>query len=155
MLFSSDKWPKPEAEVFQDVAVSKYGIPKNKIILETEATNTGENVKFSYEVLKSLNLLRDIKKLILVQMPHMERRVLATFMKQWPESTDNLSVVVTSPEIEMTDYPDADVGTMRDIITQTLGSLYRIKFYPKKGYQIEQDIPEEIWNCYLALKEKF
>ncbi|XP_061198194.1 uncharacterized protein SCO4629-like [Saccostrea echinata] len=50
------KWKKSEAEIFKDRAIS-LGVNKNKILLEPKATNTGENVSFSYNILKQRNLL--------------------------------------------------------------------------------------------------
>merc|ERR1719272_1883059 len=43
-------WTKPEAEVFAEEAV-KFGVPREKIIVEPCATNTGENVKLSRHLL--------------------------------------------------------------------------------------------------------
>jgi len=31
------------------------------------------------------------------------------------------------------------------------GDLQRIREYPKSGYQIEQEIPDEIWNAFEQL----
>lgn len=44
-------WTRPEAEVFLDVAL-RMGVPRGRILLETEATNTGENIRFSHRVLR-------------------------------------------------------------------------------------------------------
>lgn len=32
-----------------------------------------------------------------------------------------------------------------------LGDLQRIKVYPAKGFQIEQHIPDEVWQSYEKL----
>jgi hypothetical protein len=32
-----------------------------------------------------------------------------------------------------------------------LGDLQRIKLYPEKGFQIYQEIPEDIWESYEKL----
>ncbi|XP_034151987.1 uncharacterized protein SCO4629-like [Esox lucius] len=48
-------WTRPEADVFLDVAL-KMGVPRENILLETEATNTGENIRFSYRLLKENNI---------------------------------------------------------------------------------------------------
>lgn len=123
------------------------GVMEEKILLEEEATNTGENIVFSYDVLKGRGLLDSISTITLVQMPFMERRTYATFQKQWPGEMNRLSrVVVTSPNIELSSYPNADVGNIDDIIGMMIGCLDRIKNYPKLGYQIEQNIPEEVLN---------
>ncbi|OWF48810.1 uncharacterized protein LOC110452600 [Mizuhopecten yessoensis] len=157
LMFSGDKgvltigkWDKTEAEVFCDVAL-KMGVPREKIILETEATNTGKNVSFSYKVLQKLNLLKTLHSYILIQMPHMERRVYATFMKQWPGDATSLDVTVSSPSIPMLEYPNDHVGSLHDMVTVLVGSFYRVKIYPDVGFQIEQHIPEQAWLCYEKL----
>ena len=40
-----------EADLFKDIAV-KMGVPEDRIMVENQATNTGENVRFSYRVKK-------------------------------------------------------------------------------------------------------
>lgn len=47
-------WSRPEADVFLDVAL-RMGVPRGNILLETEATNTGENIRF-YRLLKENNI---------------------------------------------------------------------------------------------------
>lgn len=44
-------WAVPEAELFAEAAI-KAGVPENCILIENKSTNTGENVRFSREVLK-------------------------------------------------------------------------------------------------------
>lgn len=141
---------KTESEVFRDVAV-KLGVPTEKIILENGATNTGENITMSYEALQERGI--PAVDLILVQMPHMERRTYATFMKQWPPGTNGINVALTSPNIPLRRYPNKDVGSISDVISVMLGCMHRIKHYPKKGYQIAQTIPCNVWNSYIWLSE--
>ena len=49
----STGWDKPEAEVFADIAMQNK-IPKEKILLENKANNTGENIHFSKQFGASL-----------------------------------------------------------------------------------------------------
>lgn len=150
MIYVTGKWRKTEAEVFRDIALAK-GVPENRIILELQATNTGENVTFSHAMLKTNNLVDNLRSLILVQMPHMERRVYATFMQQWPGNAVTLNVSVTSPSVPLRKYPNPDVGSLRSVITVLMGCMYRIKTYPELGFQVYQHIPQEVWNSYLHL----
>lgn len=76
----------------------------------------------------------------------MERRTYATFQKQWPGKT----VCVTSPQMEMVDYPDADVP-METVINIMTGDLQRIRFYAEKGFQIYQEIPDAVWMAFERL----
>ncbi|XP_076325562.1 uncharacterized protein SCO4629-like [Tachypleus tridentatus] len=142
------KWTRSEAEEFRDIVV-QMGVPDNRIILEREATNTGENVKYSYEVMRQRGL--NPKKIILIQMPYMERRTYATFMKQWPGDITTLQVSVSSPPIEFRHYPNSKVGTFRYLIAALLGMLERIRTYPRKGWQITQVIPNNVMSAFWNL----
>lgn len=134
---------KPEARMFADIALKK-GVPQNKIILEERSTNTGENVLFVKKIIEELKL--PIHSFVLVQKPYMERRTLATFRKQWPDAT----CVVTSPNVSYEEYA-ADEHYKGRWIDLMVGDLQRIKEYPALGFQIHQDIPEEVWAAYERL----
>lgn len=149
--FTKGKWTRPEAEVFRDIAVD-MGVPNDRIIMETKATNTGENIRYSYDILLQRQL--NPKSIILVQMPFMERRIYATFMKQWPGDSSTLHVQVTSPAISLVDYSNEQVGSLQEIISILIGCLQRIRHYPKKGFQIYQHIPKEVWEAYKVLRER-
>lgn len=149
------RFTKPEAEVFADIARAK-GVPEEAIIVEPRSTNTGENVRFTHDLLSQRGLLEGegrIRTFILVQKPYMERRTYATFMKQWPgiDRTDvgddmRVKFSVTSPQLEFSEYPDE--GNPWDLVTNIMvGDLIRIRDYPAKGYQIEQTIPGDIWEA--------
>lgn len=139
----TERWDKTEAERFSEVALSK-GVNPEYILLETESTNSGENVLFSRKLLKDKGL--SPRKIIFVQKPYMERRLFANLKKRWSE----VEIIVTSPEISYEDYPNEDISKEK-MINVMVGDLQRIKEYPKLGYQIEQDIPEDVWEAYLKL----
>ena len=73
-------------------------------------------------------------------------RTYATFMKQWP--VHDVTAVVTSPSIELTDYHNT-----KEIIDTMVGDLQRIIEYPKLGYQIHQEVPEDVLRAFEHLKE--
>lgn len=129
---------KPEAEVFADVALER-GVPREQIVMEKESTNTGENVRFTHKLLKSRGL--SPRRLILVQSSYMERRTYATFKKQWPDAHVEFSV--TSPQLTFDEYPCETVSKGL-FVTLLVETLLRIKDYPERGFQITQDIPDEV-----------
>jgi len=138
-------WNIPEADKFTEVAIKK-GIHKEKIIPENKATNTGENLTFSHELLKRKGI--NYNKIILVQKPFMLRRTYATFAKQWPG--EKADIILSSPPISFHDYPSEDLP--KDMLINTMvGDLQRIKIYPEKGFQIYQEISEEVWEAYEKL----
>ena len=140
-------WNEPEAERFARIAMG-MNVPREQILIEPNSTNTGENVRFTKQLLAERGI--DPESFIVVQKPYMERRSYATFRQIWPEK----QVLVTSPQVTFADYlaqythsslsPDDVVGIM-------VGDLQRIRIYPELGYQIAQEIPEEVWNAYEQL----
>ena len=140
---TKDIFSRPEAEIFADIAVER-GVPREKIVVENKSTNTGENITFTKNLLAERGLA--INSFILVQKPYMERRAYATFKKQWPEK----DFVVTSPPIAFEDYPNEKLS--KDLIISIMvGDLQRIKIYPEKGFQIYQEIPNNVWQAYEKL----
>lgn len=136
---TKDIFDKPEAEIFKETLV-KGGVPESKIIVESKATNTGENVRYVYDLLKSLN--KDFHSFILVQKPYMERRTFATFRKLWPDGSTIFSV--TSPQLSYEKYMNDSVIDKDFVISVMVGDLQRIREYPKLGFQIKQVIPENV-----------
>ncbi len=144
--FTRDNWDKPEAERFADLAI-KLGVSPGVIIKENRSANTGENIKFTKELIKKQG--HDFKSFILIQKPYMERRTWATFKKQWPEA----NIKVSSPQISFEDYPTDDIP-MNMVINIMVGDLQRIKVYPEKGYQVKQEVPDDIEFAYNELIKK-
>lgn len=134
-----------EAYAFAAIAID-MGVPKTAVIIESKSTNTGENVQFTRDLLEQKGM--NPQRFILVQKPFMERRTYATFMKQWPDKT--VQVTVTSPPICFDDYPN-DQLSYSDVINVMVGDLQRIKVYPLYGFSIEQTIPTEVSLAYEAL----
>jgi uncharacterized SAM-binding protein YcdF (DUF218 family) len=140
-------WSDPEANRFARIAV-EMGVPEDRILIENRSTNTGENVAFTRELLRSRGL--DPASFILVQKPYMERRTFATFSQVWPGK----SMRVTSPQISMDDYLTRyshESLSADDVISIMVGDLQRIREYPKRGFQIPQEIPDDVWQAYGEL----
>jgi uncharacterized SAM-binding protein YcdF (DUF218 family) len=140
-------WQEPEAEKFAAIAV-QMGVPENQVLVENKSTNTGENVLFTKRMLGERQL--ELQSFIVVQKPYMERRSYATFRKVWPEK----ELRVTSPQVSMDDYlTRCSHATLSadDVVSIMVGDLQRIREYPTRGFQIHQDIPDEVWKAYEEL----
>ena len=140
-------WNEPEAERFARIAVDR-GVPRENILIEAHSTNTGENIEFTKRLLAERGL--DLQKFILVQKPYMERRAFATFRKLWPEK----DLIVTSPQVSFREYVDAYANralSAADVVGIMVGDLQRIRVYPARGYQIAQEIPDEVWSAFEEL----
>ncbi len=132
----------PEAEIFKSIAL-KLGVPLNAIYTETKASNTGENIENSRQFIFDHQLPHH--RIVLVTKPDMERRLFATFKKIWPEP----EIFITSPQVTLQQYLD-DYGS--DLaINLMVGYVQRMKLYALQGYQISQDIPEDVWQAHLDL----
>ncbi len=134
---------KTEAEVFAGEAI-RMGVPKENILIEKESQNTGQNYEFAIRRLVENNITP--KQIIIVQKPYMERRAYATG-KIWLPNTE---LIVSSPPISLENYPN-EMMDMREVINSLVGDIQRIQEYPKKGFQIEQYIPEDVLGAYEYL----
>ena len=144
---TSRLWNEPEAERFARIAM-RLNVPPENILIEPNSTNTGENVAFTKRLLAENGL--DPQKFILVQKPYMERRSYATFRKLWPEK----ELIVTSPQVSFRDYLAEYTNrslSESDVVGIMVGDLQRIKIYPARGFQIEQEIPNEKWEAFEHL----
>lgn len=124
-----------EAEYFFDLA-RKRGIPEDKIILEKQAKNTGENVALTRRLIESRGY--SVKDGLMVQKPHMEKRCIATANVHWPE----VSWSVTSRSTSFRDYC-AEMGF--DLVANVVtGDAWRLIHYPEKGYQTAVEYDHKI-----------
>lgn len=138
-------WEETEADKFAKIAMN-MGVPKDAILVENKSTNTGENIIFSKKLLVEKGF--DPKSFIVVQKPYMERRSYATFKKHWTDK----DIISTSPQISLDEYPNDDIP-MDVVINLMVGDLNRIKLYPEIGFQIYQEIPNDIMAAYERLVE--
>jgi uncharacterized SAM-binding protein YcdF (DUF218 family) len=140
-------WTEPEADQFAAIA-ERMGVPRASIVVENRSTNTGENVLFTRQLLAARGL--DPQSFILVQKTYMERRAYATFRKVWPEKR----AIVTSPRVSLDEYLERysnDALSTKDVVSIMVGDLQRVKLYAETGFQIPQEIPEEVWDAYERL----
>lgn len=136
-------WKKTEAEMYADVAIAR-GVPRERILLETRATNTAENIRFARDLLNR----REIRprSIVLAVKPFMRRRVWATLPVEWPE----MPATLASPRMTLDEYFTRDLGPEK-IINIMMGDLQRIWVYARKGWSAPQPLPAEVREAYLQL----
>ena len=134
-------FPEGEAVAFRAMA-AKTGVPDQAMLIEPNATNSGANIQLSRQVLADAGI--HPTSVTLVSMPYMERRAFATCRRQWPE----VQVACASQPIAFIDYL-ASFDDPKLVIDYMVGDLQRVIEYPKHGFAIEQDVPEEV---HAALK---
>lgn len=144
--FLKTKWAEAtEAEHFANM-MKIAGVDESLLFIEDLATNTGENAMFSYELVKSME--SDVKSVLLVTKPYMERRALATFEAQWPNKS--AAIRVSSQSGSINEYCNDD--QKYDVVVNIMvGDFQRIVEYPKLGLQIEQPLAEQQLQAFEVL----
>jgi uncharacterized SAM-binding protein YcdF (DUF218 family) len=137
-------WDRPEAVVFAERAVAR-GLDPRWILLEQQATNTGENFQLSGALLRQRGIA--FASALVVGKPFMERRAFATGRLRWP----SVELVMTSPPIPFLDYLTGSARPAGEIIQVMVGDLQRIDLYGKRGFQIPQVIPPPVQAAYQRL----
>lgn len=137
------RFPRGEAVHYREHALD-LGVPDDAILLEKEAGNTGQNITLSREVLRAAGV--EASSLLLISKPYMERRSYATCRKLWPE----VEVVCASEPLEFDDYIKS-IGDEKLVVDMLVGDLQRVIEYPKLGFAVEQEVPEEVHDAYERL----
>ena len=137
------RWEKSEAEMFADVA-ERLGTPRDRILLETRATNTAENLRFARHLLSERSIRP--RNIVLAVKPFMQRRVWATLAVEWPE----MPATLASPEMTLDEYFTSEL-TAEKIINIMMGDLQRIWVYARKGWSAPQPLPVEVQAAYRSL----
>lgn len=138
-----DTFPRGEGVHYRERAL-ELGVPEEAILVEPQATNTGENISLSREVLRAAGICVD--SVMLVSMPYMERRAYATTRKVWPD----VEPVCASVPLSLAEYMKAcDHST--ELIDMMIGDLQRIIEYPGQGFAIAQEVPPFVYAAYERL----
>lgn len=132
-----------EGERFAKI-LTKYSVPEKNIIIENQASNSGENLSLVKSIFEKRKI--ECKTGILVTKPYMKRRAFATAMKQWPE----IDWQVSAPDLSLDMYLNQTI-TLEMAVNLMVGDLQRIKEYALLGFQIPQNIPEHVWLSYEYL----
>ena len=146
---TAQMWTESEAERFSRIALAE-GMPKNALLLETESTNTAENIAYTRDLLAQKGIA--VSCILGVHKPYMERRIYAAWKNYWPE----MPFEVTSYQQTMAEYLETNAArgrSSRATVEMLVGDFQRMDLYVKKGYQIPQEIPDTVWSAFYALIE--
>ncbi|GII80297.1 hypothetical protein Sru01_52790 [Sphaerisporangium rufum] len=136
-------FPQGEAVHFRAHAID-LGVPAEAILLEPNATNTGQNITLALEVLAAAGI--HPATVLLISKPYMERRSFATARKLWPD----VEIRCASEPLEFDDYLKS-IGDEKLVLDMLAGDLQRVIEYPKLGFAIEQEVPEAVHAAYESL----
>ena len=138
-------WPETEADAMARVARG-LGVPDNAILIENRATHTGENIRFSRELLAARSI--PLATAIVVQKPYMERRTIAALDVQWP----GVIFRASSPPLDFDRYCGGELTP--ELVTEAMtGDFQRILDYPALGFASVQEAPPEVIEAYRTLVE--
>ncbi|MFF9147192.1 YdcF family protein [Streptomyces sp. NPDC014861] len=137
------RFPRGEAVHFREHAL-ELGVPDSAILVEPNAANTGQNITLSRDLLAAAGIAPTT--VMLISKPYMERRSFATASKLWPD----VGLVCASEPLELDDYVKS-IGDEKLVIDMLVGDLQRVIEYPKQGFAIAQDVPEDVHAAYESL----
>lgn len=137
-------WSEPEAEVFAQIMI-REGVPADRILLETKAINTAQNLALSRALIESRGL--QPRNLLLVSKPFMQRRVFATHAIEWPEAPATLASWASTFD----EYCNDDLPPER-ITNIMMGDLQRVWVYARRGWSAPQKLPDSVRDAFERLK---
>lgn len=138
-----ERMPRGEAEHYRARAI-ELGVPSDAILVEPQARNTGENIRFSRALLEEQGVL--VSSVLLVSKPYEERRAYATARKLWPD----VEFVSASAPMTLADYVNS-IGDAHLVVDMLVGALQRLLIYPAQGFMISQQVPQDVLDAYERL----
>ncbi|MDX2595917.1 MULTISPECIES: YdcF family protein [Streptomyces] len=138
-----ERMPRGEAVHYRERAL-ELGVPDSAVLVEPRARNTGENIRFSRELLEAAGI--EVSSALLISKPYEERRAYATARKLWSE----VEIVSASSPMTLDDYVDS-IGNARLVIDMLVGALQRLLIYPAQGFMISQAVPDDVLQAYDRL----
>lgn len=138
-------WQRTEAEMYLDVATAR-GVPRDRILLETQATNTSENLRFTRDLLLERGL--QTRNIVIAVKPFMQRRAWAAMAVEWPEMPGS----VASPRMTLEEYFTEELAPDK-VLNIMMGDLQRIWVYARRGWSAPQRVPAGVREAYERLVE--
>ncbi|MEE1788948.1 YdcF family protein [Streptomyces sp. SP17BM10] len=138
--------PRGEAVHYRERAL-ELGVPASAVMVEPRARNTGENIRYSRELLEQGGV--DVSSVLLVSKPYEERRAYATARKLWP----GVDVVSASTPMTFMEYVDS-IGDAKRVIDMLVGALQRLLIYPQQGFMVSQAVPNDVSAAYARLVDE-
>jgi uncharacterized SAM-binding protein YcdF (DUF218 family) len=126
--------PLAEAEVIAE-RLTALGMPENILILETEAVNTGENVRFGRAKVAEVLDITAIRSVVVIGKICSTRRYLMTLQRHWP------GLRLSTCPINYFGIPAEQWYEHDEFHARVIDEFYKIPVYLAEGYL------EEIKGC--------
>ena len=155
---------QPEAALLAEIAHRFWQIPRERIVIEDQSTNCGENAWFTRRVMERLGI--EVPVATLVQDPTMQRRTMATFARVWQDVTVSpkwvsypgyIPLLQNTPDGVAWQQPAEGLWSVGRYLSLILGELPRLRddaqgYGPRgKDFIVHVEIPDEIEAAWQQL----
>lgn len=130
-----------EAREIADRVIS-VGLSHQKIILEEESFNTGENIRNTREMMSHHGL----RELLLIGKIYAKRQYVMTIKKQWPEIERVSCAAINYFGVERDQWWKSQA-----LRSRILAEMRKTKEYLQKGHLSEVEIIDRIFRCQAPL----
>lgn len=152
---------RTEADIFFDIITKVYNVPSNKIIIENQSTNCGDNALKAITLLSKLDI--SYESLMLIQDPTMQLRTYASFLKYVDRRRVKLInyapfIPVIDDNLKLTNKDIEGIWSEQRYLELIMGEIPRLRddingYGPTGKNFIEHiDIPKEIEACYKKIR---
>ncbi|MFC4336144.1 YdcF family protein [Salininema proteolyticum] len=141
--------PEGEARAYRARMTARIPALGHVIRLETEARNTQQNLEFSRWILTEEEV--DLKAVLLVSLPYMATRIIATARRLWPEMPVVESFVGSAGFDEYLLNLESDGVKPGLVVARLVGELDRAVQYPGRGFMTPVEVPESALAAADAL----
>ena len=121
----------------------ELGAPEDRVLVEAEASNSGENFLFTRRLLAQRGIFPQTG--VIACKPYMARRAWATAAKQWPE----VRWSVFRPMVSFEEYI-ARNGDRAEVLELMVGDLQRLRVYAGH-FQAPVEVPRSVWEAFERL----
>lgn len=121
----------------------ELGVPEERIFVECESTNSGENFRFGKALLEGHGIVP--RTGVIAAKPYMAKRAWATASKQWPEVCWSVAFQRIGLAEYLKQVDDAEL-----VLNLMVGDLQRLRAYAG-SFQTPVEIPDPIWAAYERL----
>lgn len=144
------KYNNSEAERFAEYAES-FGIFNSKMILEENATNTLQNIKYSYRIIRKNKRYIDSSYLVIVHKPYVLKRVKLICKRRRIDA--RVSCLKKNFREYLMYVTSKGYMCEDDVINELVGEIFYIKHSFLFGLAMNR-IPSEVMDAYKFLKKK-
>jgi len=152
---------RAEADIFLSIMTKIYNIPENKIVVENQSTNCGDNALKAITLLDELHI--SYSSLLLIQDPTMQLRTYASFLKYIENKEVKIInyapfIPIINSDLRLTNKDIDGIWDEQRYLELILGEIPRLKddsngYGPcGKNFINHVSVPREIEEHYNKLK---